>query len=271
MTADRKMKRAVKSPPKKYIKTASTAALSEKLTFTGKVKRSLRNEKIEKLCCKTAFAAGLSFPKDSACIAVDRSLFRCSACAPHFLRGVFLASGSVNAPEKGHHLEMKVDSREKAKALAEVLSESGFEAKISARRAADIVYFKDGDVIFGFLNAIGAQKCAFDFLDVLIEKQVRNDCNRKTNFDAANMAKTAAAGKRQTDAIRFLCEIGEMEKLSEVLQTTAALKLENPSLNLSELAALHEPPITKSCVNQRLNKIIEVYEKLSGVTPRKRL
>lgn len=146
---------------------------------------------------------GFRFLRTARVSRLTAVLFRCSACAPHFLRGVFLASGSVNAPEKGHHLEMKVDSREKAKALAEVLSESGFEAKISARRAADIVYFKDGDVIFGFLNAIGAQKCAFEFLDVLIEKQVRNDCNRKTNFDAANMAKTAAAGKRQTDAIRF--------------------------------------------------------------------
>ena len=264
-----KKRKAVKSPPKKYTKTVNSS--EDKLTFTGKVKKSLRSAKIEKLCCKTAYAAGLAFPKKTENAEIGQKLFRCSACAPHFLRGVFLASGSVNAPGKGHHLEMKVDGRDKAQALARVLGESGFEAKISARCTADIVYFKDGDVIFGFLNAIGAQKCAFDFLDVLIEKQVRNDCNRKTNFDAANMAKTAAAGKRQTDAIRLLCEIGEMEKLSEVLQTTAALKLENPSLNLSELAALHEPPITKSCVNHRLNKIIEVYEKLSGVTPRKRL
>ena len=260
----KKIKRAVKTPPKKYIKAPGGS--EEKLTFTGKVKKSLHGSKIEKLCCKAAYAAGLAFPKQSEESGIDRGLFRCSACAPHFLRGVFMASGSVNSPEKGHHLEMKVSGRDKAASLAKVLEENGFEAGISARRSSDIVYFKDGEVIFGFLNYIGAQKCAFDFLEVIIEKQVRNDCNRKTNFDAANMLKTATAGKRQLDAIRYFYETGEIDTLSEVLQTTAALKLENPSLNLSELAALHEPPITKSCVNHRLNKIIEIYEKASGVS-----
>lgn len=263
-----KKRKAVKSPPKKYTKAASVS--DEKLTFTGKVKKSLRGAKIEKLCCKTAYAAGLAYPKQAENTGIDRKLFRCSACAPHFLRGVFVCSGSVNAPEKGHHLEMKVNGRKKAEELSAVLAENGFEAGISARRSSDIVYFKDGEVIFGFLNYIGAQKCAFDFLDVLIEKQVRNDCNRKTNFDAANMVKTAAAGKRQLDAIRYFYQTGEIDTLSDVLQVTAALKLENPSLNLSELAALHEPPITKSCVNHRLNKIIEIYEKLNGIVPAKK-
>lgn len=94
-----KKRKAVKSPPKKYTKAASVS--DEKLTFTGKVKKSLRGAKIEKLCCKTAYAAGLAYPKQAENTGIDRKLFRCSACAPHFLRGVFVCSGSVNAPEKG--------------------------------------------------------------------------------------------------------------------------------------------------------------------------
>lgn len=259
----KEVKRAVKSEPKKYIRTG-TAASEEQLTFTGRVKRLLRTLKIDKGCCKAAFSLGKSFPKGETTIEQTRA-FHCTSCASHFLRGVFLTAGSVNAPNKGHHLEIKTDGSAKAVRLVELLAESGLEAKVFTRRSSHIVYLKDGDAIFAFLSLIGAQKCAFDFLEVMIEKQVRNDCNRKTNFDAANMQKAANAGRRQLEAIRYFYDAGTLEELSEVLQYTARLKYENPSLNLSELAALHDPPITKSCVNHRLNKLIETYERACGL------
>lgn len=252
-------KRAVKTAPKKYVRLA--ALPEEKLTFTGRVKRMLRETKIEKNCCKVAFAAGKSYPRGGA---LDEDIFRCASCTAHFLRGAFLAAGSVNAPTKGRHLEIKTDAAEKADVLVRLMAESGLEAKSFTRRTSNIVYFKDGDSIFSFLSLVGAQKCAFDFLEVMIEKQVRNDCNRKTNFDAANMLKAANAGKRQLEAIRYFYDTGKLEELSDVLQYTARLKYENPSLNLSELAALHEPPITKSCVNHRLSKLISLYERDAG-------
>lgn len=234
---------------------------SRPLTFTGEVKKVLAAAKIEKSCCRKAYAYGAEVLKKADFTLIDRSFIRCSACTSHLLRGVFVAAGSVNSPDRGHHLEIKTDSKPKADELAIFLAENGFEAKVSGRRASSIVYFKDGDTIFGFLSFIGAQKCAFDFLEVMIEKQVRNDCNRKTNFDTANMLKTANAGKRQLEAIRYFYDANRLDTLSDVLSYTARLKYENPSLNLSELAALHDPPVTKSCVNHRLNKIIEYYEK----------
>lgn len=262
-------KRAVKTAPQKYVRSSASALPEEKLTFTGRVKRVLRETKIEKGCCKAAFAAGKRFPKGQTDFTAKE--LRCAACAAHFLRGAFLSAGSVNAPTKGHHLEIKTDAPEKADTLVRLMAESGLEAKCFTRRTSSIVYFKDGDSIFAFLSLVGAQKCAFDFLEVMIEKQVRNDCNRKTNFDAANMLKSANAGKRQLEAIRYFYDCGTLDELSDVLQYTARLKYENPSLNLSELAALHEPPITKSCVNHRLSKLIALYERDAGGAKKEKL
>lgn len=233
------------------------------LTFNSEIKKHLTDAKNEKGCCKNAYNYGLSLFKDENFTYIDRRYFRCSACVPHFLKGVFITCGSVNAPDKSRHLELKVNGKPEADELAILLAEHGFEAKISQRRTKNIVYFKDGDTIFGFLSFIGAQRHAFDFLDKIVENQMRNDLNRKQNFEMANMAKTAAATKRQMEAISYFVDTGRLDKLSEVLRATAELKYENPDLNLAELASLHNPPITKSCVNHRLNKIIEQYEKIT--------
>ena len=235
-----------------------------KQTFTAEVKKSLVDTKAEKSCCKKAYNYGHAIFKEQNFTYIDRSFFKCASCPSHFLRGVFVSTGSVNAPDKGHHLEMKTAGKPEADELAIILMEIGFEAKISCRRSNSIVYFKDGDTIFGFLSFIGAQKCAFDFLEAIIEKQVRNDCNRKTNFDTANLQKTASASKKQLEAINYFYDTGKVNLLSDVLRVTAELKHDNPSASLNELASLHNPEITKSCANHRLAKIIEHYEAITG-------
>lgn len=234
-----------------------------KRTFTMDVKDALSETKIVKGCCKRAYSYGKNLFKEPDFSYIDREYLKCPACAGLFLRGVFVSCGSVNSPEKERHLEMKTDGTPQADELAILLAENGFDAKISKRRNKSIVYFKDGDTIFGFLSFIGAQKIAFDFLEVIIEKQVRNDCNRKINFETANMQKTANAGKKQLEAINYFQKTGKFDTLSDVLRTTAVLKIENPDLSLEELASLHTPPISKSCVNHRLNKIIDKYKELS--------
>lgn len=233
---------------------------NKKTTFTAEVKKVLADTKADKACCKKAYAYGVGFfEKDMPYL--DREYIKCKTCLTCFLKGVFVGYGSVNSPEKGHHLEIKTPGKPEADELAAVLSEAGFDGKISKRRTKNIVYFKDGDTIFGFLSYIGAGKYAFDFLEAIIEKQVRNDCNRKTNFDTANMQKTANASKIQLEAINYFYDSGKIDSLSDVLKVTAELKHENPSLSLYELAEIHNPPITKSCVNHRLSKIIAQYEK----------
>lgn len=245
---------------RKSVYSAAMRKNMEKTTFNSEVKQTLSELKTEKSCCKKAFAYGKSIFEDNNFTYIDKDFIRCPSCAAGFLRGVFFSCGNVSAPESGRHLEIKVPGKPEADELAIMLLENGFEAKISKRREKYIVYFKDGDRIFDFLSYIGAQKCAFEFLDTILEKQMRNDINRKNNFDTANMAKTAAAAKKQVEAINYFYTSGKMSELSDVLRVTAELKYENPDLSLKELAELHRPPITKSCANHRLNKIIEYYE-----------
>ena len=235
----------------------------EKKTYSASVKSVLKELKIDKKCCRNSYNYGLKLFEDDFTF-IDRSAFKCPSCASHFLRGVFVGYGFVNPPEKGYHLEIKAPGKPEADEVAIFLSENGLDAKVSKRKNNGIVYFKDGDTIFGFLSFVGAQKYAFEFLDKIVEKQVRNDVNRRMNFESANMQKAATASAKQLEAIRYFSENGKYDLLSDKTAYTARLKEENPSLNLAELAALHEPPVTKSCVNHRLAKIIELYEQLTG-------
>ena len=231
--------------------------INEKITFTSEVKEALLSVK-EKRCCKKAFANAESFLSENALI--DRESFACDECKNAFLRGVFLKCGSVNSPDKSNHLEMKVGSEMNADEMCIFLREMGLEAKVSKRRGKYVVYFKDGDTIFHVLSVMGAQKCAFDVVNTQIEKNIRNNVNRVNNCEMANMQKSANATVRQLDAIRELMRDDRFENLPEKLLYTATLRRDNPDLSLTDLAAIHEPPITKSCVNHRLEKIISIAE-----------
>lgn len=229
--------------------------INEKMTFTSEVKEALSSVK-EKRCCKKAFANAESFLTENALI--ERENFVCDECKNAFLRGVFLKCGSVNAPDKSNHLEMKVGSEMNADEMCIFLREMGLEAKISKRRGKYVVYFKDGDTIFALLSVMGAQKCAFDVVNTQIEKNIRNNVNRVNNCEMANMQKSANATVRQLDAIRELISDDKFDTLPEKLLYTATLRRDNPDLSLTDLANIHEPPITKSCVNHRLEKLIKL-------------
>ena len=210
----------------------------------------------EKRCCKKAIENADRFLNENALI--ERENFTCPECKNAFLRGVFLKCGSVNSPDKRGHLEMKVKSEMNADELCILLREMGLEAKVSKRREKYIVYFKDGDTIFAVLSLMGAQKCAFDLVNTQIEKNIRNNVNRVNNCEMANMQKSANATVRQLDAIKELIKDDKFDTLPEKLLYTAILRRDNPDLSLTDLALIHEPPITKSCVNHRLEKLIKI-------------
>ncbi len=230
--------------------------MNTKSTFTGQVKEILSNTKNTKKCCHTAMKYADKFICNDALI--DRSVFKCDECKSAFLRGVFLKCASVNSPEKSNHLEFKLQNEMNSDELNIFIRECGFEAKTSRRKNGYLVYFKDGETIFEFLSFIGANKSAFEFLNTIIEKQIRNNCNRVTNCEYANMQKSANASVRQLEAINTLKENGAFDTLPSKLLYTATLKAQNPDMTLSELACIHQPPITKSCVNHRLEKIITI-------------
>ncbi len=228
----------------------------ESKSFCFIVKDYLTNIKGEKKCCrKTREYASMFLDKSTP---IDMEHFCCNECRNAFAREVFIKCASVNSPDKSNHLEFKFKNEMNADEFSVYLRECGFEPKVSKRKEKSIVYFKDGETIFQLLSYIGAQKYAFDYLNTIIEKQVRNNCNRVTNCEYANMKKSADATKRHTEAIDKLFSSNMIETLPEKLKYTALLKKENPDLSLSELAQIHNPPITKSCVNHRLEKLIKI-------------
>ena len=189
--------------------------------------------------------------------------FKCDSCAAHFLRGVFIACGTVNDPAKSYHLEFKLPQDGRVEPLRILLAESGYEPGFTTRGGCAGLFFKSGTVIQELLAYVGSTSSVFDFFNAQIERSIRNDENRATNCVAENISRAIRTGAKQFAAIEYLEEHNLIAALPEELQFTARLRLNNPDITLSELAELHFPPITKSGLYHRLEKIMAFYEKMS--------
>ncbi|MCI8388468.1 MAG: DNA-binding protein WhiA [Clostridiales bacterium] len=201
----------------------------------------------------TAFKYASDEPETS----IKRELFRCPSCETAFIRGAFLSAGTLTDPDKSYHLEMSMSSNELADNFAALLTEAELEPKRMIRKNENVLYYKDSESIENFLAYIGANNAAFTIMNKKIEREIRSDANRIANSELANLGKTVAAAVDQISAINALISSGELERMPDELRQTAYLRLENDNATLSQLAALHDPPITKSGVNHRLKKIVE--------------
>ena len=179
-----------------------------------------------------------------------------------YLRGAFLAGGSVTDPAKRYHLEMTTSHYKVSRETCALLIECGFSPKELSRGGNNILYFKQSDYIEDFLTAIGAQVSALGVMEAKVEKDLRNGVNRRVNCETANLTKVVDASMGQMAAIRALEEAGELDKLPGKLRETALLRRENPEATLQELAAMLNPPITKSAINHRMRKLLELARAL---------
>lgn len=193
---------------------------------------------------------------------VNLGLLEDDAARESFLRGAFLAGGSVTAPEKRYHLEFVTDHYMVSREITALFLDMGFEPGSVARAGNYITYFKASAVIEDLLTTMGAPVAAMRVMSAKIEKDMTNLVNRKVNCDTANVAKTVEASAEQLAAIKLLRERGALEGLSEKLREAARLREENPELALSELADISEPPVTKSGLNHRLRKLTELAREL---------
>lgn len=201
--------------------------------------------------------AGFRYEPEEPLWNIKREMFRCSGCEAAFVRGAFLSSGTLTDPDKGYHLEMSVPTPELADSLAELLTDAGLEPKRMIRKNENVLYYKDSESIENFLAYIGANTAVFTIMNKKIERGIRSDVNRIANGEMHNLGKTAAAAADQIAAINALMADGELERLPDELRQTAYLRLENREATLSQLAEMHNPPITKSGVNHRLKKLME--------------
>ena len=177
-------------------------------------------------------------------------------CSEAFVKGAFLAGGSVTDPEKRFHLELATSHHSVSRELRAMLLEMDLEPKEAERGAHSLLYFKKADQISDFLTRIGAHVAAMTILTAKVDKEMRNTVTRQINCDSANADKTVSAAMRQNEAIRRLIKRDGLDGLPEPLRDAALLRLANPEASLADLALLSNPPVTKSCLSHRLNKII---------------
>ena len=191
---------------------------------------------------------------------INLSVLEEDCCRVSFIKGAFLAGGSVTNPMKRYHLELVTDHYNVSREIFPMLLDMGFEPKSTSRGGNYIVYFKQSEAIADMLTTLGAPVSAMNVMSAKIEKEMTNSVNRKVNCDTANVLKSVDAAQRQLEAIRKIGQNSGIESLPERLRETALLRMENPEYSMSELAAAHAPPITKSCLNHRIRKLIEIAE-----------
>lgn len=179
-------------------------------------------------------------------------------CRMSFFRGAFLAGGSVTDPKKGYHLELTTSHQNVSREMLALMRECDFTPKAAARKGNSVIYFKQSEYIEDFLTAVGAPVAAMEIMNTKLEKNLRGSVNRRVNCDAANLDKAVEAAQSQLEAIRNLERQGLLDKLPDKLQETAHLRMANPEDTLSQLAQLCDPPITKSALNHRLRKLVEL-------------
>lgn len=181
-------------------------------------------------------------------------------CRAAFLRGAFLAGGSVTDPMKGYHLELVTSHYHVGRELPALLREAGFEPKEAERKGSRVVYFKQSDHIEDFLTYLGAPVSAMAVMNAKLERDLQGRVNRQVNCDSANLDKTVAAAREQLAAIGRLEESGRLDFLPDKLREAARLRVEHPELNLGQLGALCEPGVSKSAFNHRMRKLMELAE-----------
>lgn len=195
---------------------------------------------------------------------IDQELIKNRCCKRSYLRGAFLAGGSVNNPEtSSYHLEIASLYKEHNDSLCELMNEFQLNGKTLERKNGYITYLKEAEKISDFLNIIGAHVALLKFEDVRIVRDMRNSVNRLVNCETANINKTIGASMKQVENIRYIQETVGLDALPEKLREIAILRLENQEMTLKELGEIAASgPISKSGVNHRLRKIGEIADNL---------
>lgn len=194
-------------------------------------------------------------------IALQRGFIHCERCTSLFLLGIFISRGVLSDPTKEYQLEFIINSQEKAEQLIECFKGAGFNFKTTKRRNDFIVYTKQSETVEDFLATIGAQAMCLEIMSNKVVKDIRNKVNRLTNCETANIAKASKASSDHLIAIEMLVSQNKFDSLDDDLKYIANLKIENSELSLTELGNLAQPPMSKSSVNRRMQKLCQMAQK----------
>ena len=206
------------------------------------------------------------FGQDAASYAVrlNRANLECDACAAAYLRGVFLTCGAMTTPQIGYHMEFSIPYYHLVRDWQALFSEWGLTARQIRRKGNYVLYFKESEQIEDCLTLMGAVSASLELMNIKMVKHIRNNANRITNCESANIDKTVAAASRQVAAVNTIVRTCGWEALPEDLRELAMLRLENPDYSLRELGEALTKPISRSGVNHRLERIMAFAEHLSS-------
>lgn len=215
----------------------------------------------EKLLKQTGVAFEDENTQAPMLVIADKSILKRQCCRKAFLRGAFLAGGSISDPEKTYHLELTSRTRKQAEELKMILGHFKLRARIILRKGSFVTYLKEGENIVDFLNIVGAHNALMELENVRILKDMRNNVNRIVNCETANLGKTIDASLRQVDNIKYIAKNIGFDKLNAGLREIASLRMEYSDASLVELGKMLSPPLGKSGVNHRLRKLDMIAEK----------
>ncbi len=230
-------------------------------SFSSQVKNALACVPGKNGCCRKTddmLKSALAYPADynKAVECADR--FRCEFCASAYLRRCFIEFGTMSDPEKSYHLEISFPDEKLRDKAREVFEKCSFEPKAGKRRDRFILYFKNSEEIADFLGFAGASDAMYKMINLKLRREVSISVNRQNNFITANLKKVVKAKVAYINAIQYLINSGNYDSLPEDLHETARLSIENDTASMSELGRLHLPPISKSGVKHRLDKIVDI-------------
>lgn len=193
---------------------------------------------------------------------VNNLIIHNTCCKRAFIRGAFLATGSISDPGKFYHFEIVCPTEEKAKQLQAIINTFDVDAKIVSRKKHFIVYIKEGAQIVDLLNVMEAHVSLMKLENIRIMKEMRNSINRQVNCETANINKTVSAAVKQLEDIKIIQDTIGLDNINKNLAEIAMVRLNNPDATLKELGELLDTPVGKSGVNHRLRKISELADSL---------
>ena len=231
------------------------------LVKEGGNKRPTYTVEITSLADRQRILNKLSY-KNTNPLIISFDKIRASGHIKDFIKGAFLAAGNLSDPEKEYRAEFSFKSNETAADFIGILDSKGFDFTMTYRAGKFLVYTKNSTTIEELLTYLGAGNETLNLIGVKVYKSIRNKTNRQNNFETSNIVKTANAAFRQTEAIKKLEAAGKLICLPEELMEAATLRLNNPEMSLSDLCRLSEARLTRSGLNHRLQKLLEMAEEL---------
>lgn len=223
------------------------------MSYSSELKEHLQTLAFRQECCMLACSAGFEAAHFEA---------HCEQCLGSFLRGVFFRFGYLNPPEKDAMLTFTFND-DYALYVQELLQQAGVDARLARRRGKVLLYIKKSDAVSDLVSLMGATRFSLRLMEVQVDKQCRSELNRKCNAETANLARTANAAAEQLTAIQRLQKARKLGALPEELQAAAMLRLAHPEASLEELRRISDPPVSRSGLNHRLQKLTRLASELT--------